>query len=503
MSLFNFKFFCLIFSMTVGYYVFPELQKYILLLGSLVFYVLASPLSTAQDVSLILYITSITYFGALIIVRTKGKVRSCFTGISIILLVMPLVTLKYAYNLAELLLSPFRIQADFSFLSFLPVIGISYYALSAIGYLVDVSWSTYNAERNPVNIGLFVFYFPQVISGPITRFDQMNRQFEIPTALKYENISHGMRRMLWGYFKKLVISERLAIIVSAVFGDYTSYSAVGICAATICYAGRLYTDFSGCMDIIMGTSTLFGIELPKNFKAPFFSKTVQEFWQRWHITLGVWFKDYVMYPLQKSMIIRKIGDVSKKRLGKKCGKKISLYLSMSVLWLLLGVWHGGTGYYFLAAGIIPCLYLVIGDILHPFFGRMGAVLKIDTVCFSWRVIQSVRTGLALCVCWFFVCAGSVSRAVEIIGHMLSHPIAYTPFAVAMNVMDIGATDVLLVCIGCAALCVEDYLVYNGMSVYEKMDRQNVGFRFFVIGLEAATVCLCGLVGTSEFIYFQF
>lgn len=142
-----------------------------------------------------------------------------------------------------------------------------------------------------------------------------------------------------------MISERFGIIVSAVYGSYGDYSAIGIIGATLAYAVQLYTDFFGCMDIIMGVSGLFGIRLPENFNAPFFAKSVQEFWQRWHITLGLWFKDYVMYPVQISRPVVKFGKKCRKRVGKKAGKKIPFYLSMLVLWFLIGVWHGGTGYY--------------------------------------------------------------------------------------------------------------------------------------------------------------
>ncbi|MBO7473359.1 MAG: MBOAT family protein [Ruminococcus sp.] len=503
MTLFDFDYFILIFALVVGYYALGRFQKYVLLTGSILFFIMASAEYVEKSIGIFLFVSAVTYTGAIIISKLKGKKRRFAAAATIFLLVAVLVVFKYLYNLADLTMSIFNAKADISFLSFVSIIGVSYFTLSAIGYIVDVYWNSYKTELNPADVILFIFFFPQLVSGPITRFDVMKKQFNEKTVLKYENISHGMRRMLWGYFKKLVISERMNIVVSAIYNDYTSYSAIGIIGATICYAIRLYTDFSGCMDIIIGTSRLFGIELPENFSAPFFSKNVKEFWQRWHITLGIWFKDYVMYPLQKSELMVRIGKASKKRFGKKHGKRIPFYLSMTVLWFLIGIWHGGTGYYFVASAIIPCFYLIMSDLLQPVFKGINNKLKIDTECFSWRLFQSIRTGLLLCVCWFFVCSGSLSAAADILCNMCKNPVSYTTFASAMKNMGLNAMDILLVITGCLAIALEDYFSYHGENITQMLDKQNISFRFIVEGLEAAAIAFYGMAGTSEFIYFKF
>ena len=503
MTLTSFYFFVFLLVSLVAYYLVKPLQKYVLLVASVYFYIMISSVNTYKLSLLMVYMVGVTYFGAIIIEKCKGALKSVVLGVSIVALVSLLFLLKYAYNILAVINALFNRSADLSWLRFASIIGISYYALSAIGYLIDVFWGNYNAERNPASVGLFILYFPQLISGPFTRYSQMERQFNECTQLKYENIANGMRRMAWGYFKKLVISERFGIIVSAVYGNYFNYSFVGIVAATLCYAVQLYTDFSGCMDIIMGASMLFGIELPENFNAPFFSESIQEFWQRWHITLGTWFKDYLMYPLQKSKLLQNIGKKAKKTLGKKVGKKIPFYLSMLILWILIGIWHGGTGYYFIASAGIPCALLLLSDVLQPVFIRLVNILRINTEAASWHWFRRIRTVLLICICWIVACSNGTRNAINVFRQMFSRVWNYTEFTTVMETFGLNTVDVLIMSIGVVLLYITDRLVYEKTTVFKVMDNQNFAFRVLVIYAEVMTILFYGMVGSSAFIYFQF
>ena len=503
MSLVSFDFIIFLTAVTILFYAMKRLQKYILLFASIAFYISISAVSRPKLVLLICYVIFVTYAGAILIEKSKGKIRHVVLALSIAALAAVLVVLKYAYNLCSLFMEIFRAGGDVSFLKFASVIGLSYFILSAVGYLIEVSWESYQAERNPFTVALFIYYFPQIISGPVTRFQEMKVQFDEKRSLKYENIMYGLRRMLWGYFKKLVISERFGVIVAAVYGNYGNYSAVGITGATLAYAVQLFTDFSGCMDIVMGVSELFGIRLPENFNAPFFSKSVQEFWQRWHITLGLWFKDYVMYPVQISKPMIRLGKKCKKRFGKKAGKKIPFYLSMLVLWFLIGVWHGGTGYYFIASAVIPCFILIVSDLAQPLLSKCPGIRRINRECFSWRLFQSVRTVLLICICWVFVCSNGTVAAISVFRHMAEVPVAYTTLVSAFEAFGLTVTDLAVMMTGILILGAADYLQYNGSSITEKLDEQNGGFRCLVIYAEAFCILLYGMVGTSTFIYFQF
>lgn len=503
MNLVSFDFIIFLIVTLILFYSFKGIQKYILLFSSLFFYISISVMSRPKLIALMGYVIIVTYAGAILIEKSKGKIRSMVLVLSITALMMILIIMKYAYNLCSLFMEIFRIDGNVDWMQFVSVIGISYFTLSAIGYLIEVSWESYKAERNLFTVALFIYYFPQIISGPVTRFQEMKAQFDKKRFLQYENIMYGMRRMLWGYFKKLVISERFGIIVSVVYGDYGNYSAIGIVGATLAYAVQLYTDFSGCIDIISGVSELFGIRLPENFDAPFFSKSVQEFWQRWHVTLGLWFKDYVMYPVQKSKLMIKLGKKCKKRFGKKIGKKIPFYLSMLILWFLIGVWHGGTGYYFIASAIIPCFILMTSDLLQPVLEKWVSNWRINRGCFSWRLFQSVRTVLLICICWIFVCSNGTAASVSVIRHMLENPIAFTPLVSAFETFGLTVTDMAVMFVGVFVLAAADYFQYSGSSITEKLDKQNGGFRCMIIYAEVFAILLYGMVGTSAFIYFQF
>lgn len=503
MTLTSFSFFEFLLVTVLLFYLIRPIQKYILLVASIYFYIGVSSVSNSKLLALMLGIWSVTYFGAIVIDKTSGKIRSLCLIICVMSLLTSLFTLKYAYNIVNVITGLLKIEHDFAWLQFAAIIGISYYALSAVGYLIDVYWQNYSATRNPVDIALFIFYFPQLISGPFTRFSSMKEQFNKKMNLDYNNITYGMRRMAWGYFKKLVISERFGVVVTHIYGDYNSYSMVGIVGATLCYAVQLYTDFSGCMDIIMGASKLFGIDLPENFSAPFFSETIQEFWQRWHITLGLWFKDYVMYPVQKSKTIQKIGKYGKRKFGKRIGKKIAFYTAMLLLWILIGIWHGGTGYYFIASAGIPCILLILSDIMQPVFKGIVSTLKINTECTSWHVFRRIRTLLLICICWIVACSGGTHTAVSIIKHMLINPINYTAFTVAIDAFGLNTLDILIMAVGIVVIYVAHRLEYMGTSIIKKMDEQNLIFRISLIYVEVMMIFIHGMVGSSSFIYFQF
>lgn len=503
MSLTSFSFFVFLLITIILYYCIKPAQKYILLFASLYFYLAVSAVTKWKLCALILFIGTITYLGAIAISNVKGIWKNILLTGCLLAIVLSLIVLKYSYNIAAVVSALFDMSADFSWLKFSSVIGISYYAFSAIGYLVDVFWENQKPEKNPAVVFLFVFYFPQLISGPFSRFGEMRSQFCERHPLDYSNVTLGLRRMIWGYFKKLVISERFGIIVAAVYGNYSEYSMIGIVSATLCYAIQLYTDFSGCMDIIMGASMIFGIRLPENFMAPFFSETIQEFWQRWHITLGTWFKDYLMYPLQKSKNVQAVGKWTKKRLGKKFGKKVPFYISMVVLWIIIGIWHGGTGYYFIASAGIPCIYLIFSDFLQPVFRLLTEKLRINAECESWKWFRRVRTLLLICVCWMVVCSNGTYNFIFIVKHMATNLWNYTTFITAMETFGLTSLDILLMFAGTVVLYLSDLCVYRKETIFRVMDRQNFFIRIGLIYVEVLTIFMYGMVGTSSFIYFQF
>lgn len=506
MSLISIYYFILLIISLAAYYTLPKkLQKYVLLIASIYFFVQVSSDYPKRFLAILCYIIFVTYLGGLAIDKLNGKTRTVCIVMTVIMLASVLVVLKYLYNVSAVFLRIFRSTADITWLQLAAPIGISYFTLSAIGYLMEVYWKNITVEQNPFIIALFISYFPQIISGPVTRFPEMKKQFDTGHSLEYENISRGMLRMIWGYFQKLVISERFAVVVGTIYGNVKGggQSGISIIFATLCYAIQLYTDFSGCMDIIAGTSMLYGVMLPENFKAPFFCTSIKEFWQRWHITLGLWFKDYVMYPVQLTKPFIAIGKKSGKIFGKKIGRKISFYVSMLVLWSLIGIWHGGTANYFVASAGIPCILLVASDLLKPYFAKTINRLKIRTDCFSYTLFQRFRTVLLVCLSWVFVCAGGIHNAFVAYKQIFFHFFSFSSPALTFELFEFQLIDVVLMILGVYALFAVDGIKNKGGDVLEVLRGQNIIFKYIVIFSCVLLIFYYGKVGNSSFIYFQF
>ena len=502
MILLEFDFFILLFISVFFYYLATAKgQKYVLFIASIIFFVLAGDWKL---LGILGYVFAVTYIGALCIDSLEGKKRRIAVISVVTLLFADLMLLKYVYNLGEIVVRIFSLDADVSWLAFTAPIGISYFTLSAIGYVLDVYWQTYKAEKNIVKVSLFICYFPYIVSGPILRYSEMKIQFETKHSIRYENIAYGMRRMAWGYFKKLVIADKLGMVVANVYGNYEKSGVLLICA-TFCYAIQLYADFSGCIDIVMGASKLYGILVPENFDAPFCSKNISEFWRRWHISLGLWFKDYVMYPLLKSNLFQVIGKWCKRRFGKKVGKKIPTFIAIFFMWMLIGLWHGGTTYYFMASAILPFCYLLGSEIIQTLSSKMTTLLKINTDCFSWKLWQCIRTFLLMCVCWVFVCAGSVSRGFGILYKMFTafNMQDITQIATIIKNVGLSGSHFIVLMLGLIFLLLSDWFENANSSLTNILDKQNLIFRWGILWGELLIIMLFAELGQSSFIYFKF
>ena len=213
-----------------------------------------------------------------------------------------LIVLKYGNFLTSNmngLLNRFHTPGRLPEVSFLIPLGLSFYTFQTMGYLIDVYRGKYRAERNILHMALFTTYFPSVLQGPINRFDDLGTQLYIPHKFDDLQFREGLLRMLWGIFKKMVIAERAIIIVNEIFGNFDKnrYTGFTMIVGILLYGVQLYADFAGGMDIVFGASQMFGIQLKENFRQPYMAKSISEFWQRWHISLGNWMKDYVFYPI--------------------------------------------------------------------------------------------------------------------------------------------------------------------------------------------------------------
>lgn len=336
----------------------------------------------------------------------RKKIRQRFTRrlraillLAVLVQAGTLLTLKYAAffstNLNHLL-DALRLPVNVPVPSFLLPIGISFYTLQAVSYLTDVYRGAIRADRNLARLMLFLGFFPQIMEGPICRYGQTADQLWAGRPVTWQGLTFGMQRILYGMIKKIVIADRLNLLIKTVFNDYTNFSGGIIALATVCYTCQLYMDFSGTMDVVIGSAEIFGVRLPENFRQPFFSRSISEFWQRWHISLGAWLKDYVFYPLSMSGPLKKLTGAARRRLGNHYGPLISGTVALGVVWLLNGLWHGA-GWHYLFFGFYHFVLILAGSLFEPVAQRLTAFLHIDRTCLPYRIFQTVRTALLVCV----------------------------------------------------------------------------------------------------------
>ena len=330
-----------------------------------------------------------------------------------------LVFYKYAVIVMPFAESMTGFHAGFPERIIMPL-GISFYTLTAIGYVIDAGRENCEAETNFLKVVLFLAYFPSVTQGPFNRFDKMKQQFEKSHDFQYDRMLRGIQRFVWGAFKKLVIADRIGIFVDRVYGvEVSSVPGSIFACATVLYMLQLYADFSGYIDMAMGISETFDITLPENFKRPYFAKSVGEFWRRWHITLGTWFKDYVMFSFVMSGLGRKIGKACKNK-WKNFGRQIVPIIGTMLVWFFTGLWHGRTVSYMLW-GIYYGVIMSVSLVLEPSYALWKKRLRIKDGNRAWTFFCMVRTWLIVFVADVLIRSESLAQAGAIYSSFFTRP----------------------------------------------------------------------------------
>ena len=294
-------------------------------------------------------------------------------------------------------------------------LGLSYFSLQTIGYIVDVYWNKVTAEKNPLKLLLFVSFFPQVTQGPISDFNTLRDELFRAHTFTYENYSRGFQRLIWGYFKKLVIADIMAPYVSDLFANYKEYTGITLILGMFVIMIQLYADFSGYMDIVCGICEMLDIKLSENFERPFFSKSLAEFWRRWHITLGAWFRKYIFFTVGTSRLAKKIS----KNVKGDTGDKLVSTIALLVIWTTIGAWHGLNLNYVLwglASGII----MIISVWLEDFYAKCREKLHIKDESKLFNLFRMVRTFALVSALETFSDAGSFYHGCKYFLCMLSN-----------------------------------------------------------------------------------
>ncbi len=389
--------------------------------------------------------------------------------------------------------------------SVLVPLGISYYTFSSIGYLLDIYWNKGKCEHNYFKLLMCITYFPIIVQGPIMRYDKLIQQFDVLPDFEYQRVCYGIQLMLWGYFKKLVIADRVTQYTVPLFSDVGSYAGAELVVAVLLDVVQIYADFSGCMDIVRGAAQAMGVTLDLNFKQPFFSRSAAEFWRRWHVTLGAWFKDYVYMPIAMNPHFMKWTMKVRQSCGARTGQVVSTAIPLMIVWLLTGLWHG-TGADYVAWGFYWGILIILGTVLAPEFKKMTAFFKIDTDTFGWHLFQMVRTFGLFCGGRMLTATGSLEGFVQLVKQILRNAKLWvlTDDTIYQHGLDEKEFHVIIV--GVVMMWAVDMLQQK-MPIRETLAKQPLVFRWLIYLSAVVLIFVYGMYGAqfdaSSFVYGAF
>lgn len=359
----------------------------------------------------------------------KNKAKEKDRAVLVIALVLNfgmLAVFKYSDFVAENvtgLLAHFGINTGYNGFNLLLPLGISFYTFQSAGYIIDVYRGKVRAERNPFKLALFVSYFPQIIEGPIGRFSDLQHQLVSEHNFSFNRMKRNIFLIFWGFLKKLVIADNLALTVNEISGNYAQYDGFQLFICMILYGIQLYTDFSGYMDIASGFSGILGIELAQNFKRPYFSTSLAEFWRRWHITLCAWFRDYLFYPIYMSKKCMKISKNLRKNGYKKAATIIPTFIATVIVWFLTGLWHGAY-WTEIVWGLCNGLIMMFSLRFKHGYGKINKKLHINEESKIWLVFRIIRTYLLVTALNFITVFESFSDSAKAFIMFIKNPLPH-------------------------------------------------------------------------------
>ncbi|MDD4899344.1 MAG: MBOAT family protein [Candidatus Omnitrophica bacterium] len=487
--LFNSVQFLLFFPTVVFLYFFlPHRYRWFLLLSaSCFFYMVFIPVYI-----LVLFTTiAIDYFAGIWIYRSQGKKRKIFLVISICSTCIVLFIFKYfdffIWNFTAIA-HFFGWNYSLKLLHIILPIGLSFHTFQSLSYVIEVYRGKQKAETNFGIYSLYVMFFPQLVAGPIERPGHLLHQFYEEHYFEYQRVTDGLKLMVWGFFKKVVIADRLAVVVNAVYNNPQNYSPLWFIIATTFFSIQIYCDFSGYSDIAIGSAKVIGFDLVKNFNRPYFAKSITEFWQRWHISLSTWFRDYLYIPLGGNRV-----------------KASRHYFNILVTFLVSGLWHGAN-WTFVIWGMLHGAYYILESLFKPFKERIEILLRLDRLPILKKITEAAITFSFVTFAWIFFRAESMEKALYIIKtifnkaiiekEILSFYIPLWKFLSGWPNLSLG-----LLIIG-SLITVE--LIQRKGSILKMVSNKPVWVRWALYYALLIAVIFGGAFNNSQqFIYFQF
>lgn len=540
MSYTSFGFLVFVFFVALAYFLFP-VKKYqwtVLLVASYVFYLFAG----YRYAAFLLITTATTYLAAIWIdkittnskaelkvhkadwdkeqkkeYKNRIKAQKRIIVVAMVTLNLGILAFLKYYNffagsLNELLqVCGLHFRAP-SLKLFLPL-GISFYTFQSIGYVVDVSREKIAAERNPAKVALFVSFFPQIIQGPISFYDQLAGQLYESHGFDFTRFKYGCELMLWGFFKKIVIADRAIIAINTVLDGFYDFSGTTLTFTILLYALQLYTDFSGGIDISRGVSQILGIELTQNFRRPYFATTINDYWRRWHISLGAWMKEYVFYPLALSKTFTGAGKKIKatkfgtSKMGAHVAKVLPTSFASLIVFFLVGVWHGANWKY-VAFGIWNGGIIMLSTLLEPVFEQWTARLRINVKSAGFRLFQILRTFVVVAIGYVFDVAATFRDAMYTFGAMVTGQDLVRGWA-EINALGLDIVDFFVLVISTCVLLLVSLVQekHSDQSLRVMLDSKPFVVRYVLLLVGILFLLIFGIYGPGydpvEFVYMQF
>lgn len=479
--LFNSIQFAIFFPIVVAlFYVLPQRWRVHLLLGaSCIFYMAFIPAYIA-----ILFVTIlIDYVAGIYIERGEGSRRKALLFVSIVSTCTVLAVFKYMNFLTSSfagLAALFGWHLSNAAVNIILPVGLSFHTFQSLSYVVEVYRGKQKAERNFIVYATYVMFFPQLVAGPIERPQNLLHQFREWHRVNYVNITSGLKRMAWGFFKKLVVADRLALYVNDVYGAPRSHNGLQLSLGTLFFAYQIYCDFSGYSDIALGAAQVMGFKLMENFRTPYHSLSVSEFWRRWHISLSTWFKDYVYIPLGG----RRVGHAR-------------YAINILITFGISGLWHGASWTY-VWWGLLNGVYLVVGWLTKEWRDRFFSSIGLGEETVIRKSMMWASTFLLTCAAWVVFRAKSLQDAWYVFSHLLQgwniHQIKTEQFLLRQMPIAIAAILVLEAC---------QLWFKSGASVSIVFGKLSAPARLAAYAALVLLVVMFGIYRKTQFIYFQF
>ncbi|SFA86948.1 D-alanyl-lipoteichoic acid acyltransferase DltB, MBOAT superfamily [Acetitomaculum ruminis DSM 5522] len=475
MTYISMYYYFLVLAVLIIYYLFPIKHRWIaLLVGNIGFYFLFY--KTGWWIFGITII--ISFFAGIALQGFEGKTRKLILILALLAIIAPWFLSKN-FNFILKIAQKDPIQ-------WITPLGISFYTLQLISYLVDVYNKKIAPQRNIAHFVLYASFFPQLIQGPIPRYEQLQNQLITGNKFEEKNIVKGFCYIIWGFFLKLMIADKAAVVVDTVFGNYPAYSGGFIWLASILYSVQLYADFLACTTLAQGVSKMFGIEIIDNFARPYFATSVKDFWRRWHISLSSWLKDYIYIPLggNRKGIIRK-------------------YIYLAITFLVSGIWHGA-GYKFLVWGGIHAFYQIAGDITHNKREELYEFLNVSAESRKKKILKQIGTFMLINWAWIIFRADSLRLGIKMIKHMFTE---FNPWIFWNNqIFTLGLEwkEMMILLFSIVLLWKVGLYHEKGLSISDSIMKQRLVIRWSVYMIAIIGIMVFGTYGfgfnAQDFIY---